>query len=68
MKAICLIVVHGGVSEVFTPKHVDCQVIDLDDIDEGGDPQSLPRGVGFEKLVRDAALEEGTDFVWEEQS
>ena len=68
MKAICLIVVTGGVAYSHAPEHVDVRIADLDNADAGDDLETLPRGVGFEKLVEDAGLEEGLDFEWEDQS
>jgi hypothetical protein len=67
VKAICLVVVDGGVAYTYAPEHVDVQLIDLDNIDAGDPPTVLPRGVGFEKLVEEAGLSEGTYFVWEAQ-
>jgi hypothetical protein len=67
MKAICLVVVDSGVAYDYTPLHVDCRIIDRDNIEAGDEPVELPRGVGFEKLVEEAGLSEGADFTWEEQ-
>lgn len=65
MDAIVLVVVRGGIAETFTPLHVDVRTVDIDNIQSGDDPTPLPRNVGFEALVQEAALEEGDDFVWE---
>lgn len=65
MDAIALVVVRGGVVEMFTPLHVDVRTVDFNNIQSGDDPTPLPRNVGFEALVQEAALEEGEDFVWE---
>lgn len=71
MRAICLVVVRGGVAEVYAPEHVDCRVVDLDDA-EGWHgphiPNTLPRDIGFEALVAEADLIEGTDYVYENYS
>lgn len=66
MKAICLVVVSGGVAYTYHPLHVECQVVDQDNIRDAGEgPTELMRGVGYEQLVIDAGLEEGVDFTWE---
>jgi hypothetical protein len=65
MKAVCLVVVRGGVADEYSPKHVNCAIVDQDNIAAGEPPYELPRDVGFEKLVKDACLIEGKDFVWE---
>lgn len=68
MNSIALVVVSGGVAEVFQPLHVDVRVVDLDNIhdrNEGDAPEKLPRNVGFEHLVKGAGLKEGAEFVWE---
>lgn len=66
MKAICLVVVAGGVAEEYTPEHVDCRIVDCDNIGAGDEPAELPRGMGFEALVERAGLTEGEDYVWGE--
>lgn len=63
MKAICLVVVKGGVADVYEPEHVDCRVVDLDDVEAGSDPVVLPAGVGFEALAKRANLTRGVDFI-----
>lgn len=65
MKAIALVVVRGGVAEVYAPEHVDVRVVDLDNIESGDDPEPLPPGIGFEELAEGAGLEPGKDFAWE---
>lgn len=65
MKAICLILVRGGVAYPVAPPHVDCRVIDRDNIEAGDYPVALPRGVGFETLVEEHGLIERIDYVWE---
>ena len=67
MKAICLVVVDGGVAYTYAPEHVDVRMVDADNIEAGDEPTVLPRGVGFEKLVEDAGLTEGPFFIWEEE-
>ena len=63
MKAICLVVVSGGVAECYEPEHVDCRIVDLDNIRAGDPAAELPRGVGFEELAERAGLEYGRDVV-----
>lgn len=66
MKAIALVVVCGGVAEVYAPEHVDVRVVDLDNAMAGDDTNTgLPRGIGFEELAADAGLEVGDGFYWE---
>ena len=65
MKAITLVIVHGGVADVAAPAHVDVRVIDQDNIAAGDGPTELPRDIGFEALVEEAGMVEGNDFVWE---
>jgi hypothetical protein len=65
MKAIALVVVMGGVAEEYAPEHVDCRIIDLDNITGPGDPiPELPAGMGFEELAERAGLEVGKDVVF----
>ena len=64
MKAIALVVVHGGVAYVSQPQHVGVRVVDLDDIRAGGTPIELPRGLGFEELVAQQDLAVDRDFRW----
>jgi len=63
MKSICLVVVSGGVAECYEPLHVDCRIVDLDDLKCGGKPVSIPGGVGFEALAKRAGLRNGKDCV-----
>ena len=63
MKAICLVVVSGGVAECYEPAHVDCRIVDLDDLRAGGKPVSLPAGIGFEELAQRAGLTNGREVV-----
>lgn len=65
MKAIALVVVRGGVADVYAPEHVDVRVVDLDNIKAGDDPEPLPQGVGFEVLADWATLEPGLHYYWE---
>lgn len=65
MKAIALIIVHGGVADVAAPAHVYVRVIDQDNIGAGDAPPALPRGIGFEALVAECGMEEGKDYIWE---
>jgi hypothetical protein len=66
MKAICLVVVSGGVAYAYAPAHVDCRVIDLDSLSQGDEPATLPRGIGFEHLAKQAELRIGEDFTMED--
>ena len=67
MKVPVLVCVKGGVAYTYEPEHVDCRVVDEDNINERGDgPIVLPRGIGFEQLVEDAELTEGTHYEWED--
>ncbi len=68
MKAIALVVVSGGVAEVYEPEHVDVRVVDLDYIAAGEEPCFLPAGVGFEALVERTDLVEGKDYTWEQRA
>jgi len=63
MKAICLVVVSGGAAECYEPEHVDCRIVDLDDLKAGGDPVCLPGGMGFEELAKRAGLKNGKDCI-----
>jgi hypothetical protein len=63
MKAVCLVVVSGGVAECYEPEHVDCRIVDLDDLRAGGKPVGLPAGMGFEELAARAGLENGRDCI-----
>lgn len=65
MKAIALVVVRGGVADVYAPEHVDVRVVDLDNISTGDDPEPLPQDVGFDELVEEAGLEAGLHYYWE---
>lgn len=67
MKAIALIVVHGGVAYAYAPEHVDVRIVDRDNMDSDGEgnpepKEQLPAGVGFEELVADAGIEEYVRF------
>lgn len=53
-KAVALVVVVGGVAEVYAPEHVDARVVDIDNIGAGDPKAQLPKGVGFEHLVKQA--------------
>lgn len=57
MKAIALVVVRGGVAEVYEPLHVDCRVVDLDNWHSDGEQTFLPRGIGFEELIAEAFID-----------
>ncbi len=64
MKAIGLVVVSQGSAYLYSPEHVDLRLVDLDNQEARGDPPTeLPKGVGFEKLVEDAEVEENVRFV-----
>lgn len=63
MKAVCLVVVSGGVAECYEPAHVDCRIVDLDDLHAGGKPVSLPAGMGFDELAKQAGLKNGKDVI-----
>jgi len=64
MKAICLVVIRQGVANTYAPQHVNVQIVDLDNIEAGDGPVELPEGMGFEVLVKEANLEENTDYRW----
>ena len=66
MKAISLTVVYKGVAETYAPEHVDARVVDCDNIDCGDGKVLLPKGVGFEELVKDAGLWNYVKFVEDE--
>lgn len=63
MKAIALVVVGGGVAYVYTPEHVCVPVVDMDNIDAGGNKTRLPRGMGFEALVKEAGVRKYVTFT-----
>jgi len=63
MKAVCLVVVSGGVAECYEPAHVDCRIVDLDNLRAGDKPVSLPASIGFEALAKRAGLKNGRDVV-----
>lgn len=67
MRAISLVVVHGGTAYVYEPIHVDTRVIDLDNLEAGDPAVKLPSGVGFEELVKQAGLELGTQVTFEKE-
>lgn len=53
-----------GSAYLYSPEHVDLRLVDLDNQEARGDPPTeLPKGVGFEKLVEDAEVEENVRFV-----
>jgi hypothetical protein len=54
--ATVLVVVSGGVAEVYTWPHVEAHVIDVDNIKAGDPKPVLPRGRGFEELVEEAGV------------
>jgi len=62
-----LIVVKGGVAEIYQPRHARAILVDCDDISQGGDLFELPKGIGFEKLVQEAGLVKGKHYKWEEE-
>lgn len=64
-KAIALVVVQGGVAEVYQPPHVDVRIVDIDNIERGDGPAELPKGVGFEELALEAGLQREVKFVKE---
>lgn len=66
MKAIALVVVSGGVAYEYAPPHVDCRVVDRDNIEAGDGPIELPAGIGYEELAKEAGLDVGTDVVFVE--
>jgi len=55
-KAIGLVVVRSGYAEIHAPLHVDIRVVDLDDIERGGEQPALPAGRGFERLAEEAGV------------
>ena len=61
-KAVCLVVVSGGVAWVYAPEHVDCRVVDMDNIGAGDPPEELP-DIGFRELAAEAELVEGEHFT-----
>lgn len=56
MKAIALVTVCGGVAEAFAPEHVDCQIVDVDNIKAGDQKTVLPANIGFEELAAEAGV------------
>jgi hypothetical protein len=62
-KATCLVVVTGGVAYYYHAEHVDCTVIDLDNIKAGDEPVPVPAGIGYEALLEQAELEQGTHYT-----
>lgn len=61
MKAICLVVVKGGIAYAYEPVHVDCRIVDLDN--PLCDREELPQDVGFEELAGRAGLKAGIDYI-----
>lgn len=61
-KPIAVAIVLGGVVEVFA-RNADVRIVDIDNIKAGDDKVQLPSGIGFEKLVKEANVEEYVDFV-----
>ena len=69
IPAIGLVVVRGGVAALFSPSHVDLRLVDIDNIKAGDEKETLPMGIGFEKLVSDAGIQEYVTFdlePWQE--
>lgn len=62
IPAIGLVVVKGGVAELFSPSHVDLRLVDIDDIKAGDDKEELPMAIGFEELVDEAGIREYVTF------
>ena len=58
-----LVIVFGGVAEVYEHKDVYIRVIDIDNIKAGDPIPVLPKGIGFEELVREAKAEEYVNFA-----
>ena len=65
MKVPVLVVVQKGVAYVAAPSHVHAAVVDKDAAGEH-DPVVLPKYIGFEALVTEQGLTEGSDFRWDE--
>lgn len=57
-----LVVVTGGVAEVYTWQHVEARVVDVDNIKAGDPKPVLPRGMGFEELVKQADIQKFVRF------
>jgi hypothetical protein len=68
MKAIALVVVVGGVAYAYAPEHVDIRIVDLDGIAAGDQKTELPKGVGFEALVRVAGVPKSVTWKREHES
>lgn len=62
IPAIGLVVVNQGVAGLFSPSHVDLRLVDIDNIKAGDGVVTLPMGIGFEKLVSDACIQEYVVF------
>jgi len=63
-KALCLVVVSGGVAEYFAPDFVDCRVVDLDNSAVSEAKDQVPHTDGWKALIAQAGLTEGDDFIY----
>lgn len=62
MKAIALVVVSGGVAYTYAPDHVHVEIVDLDNLGDTG-IKTLPAGVGFEELVKEAGIKKHVRYM-----
>jgi hypothetical protein len=61
---IGLIVVSGGVAEEHS-RNAYVRIVDIDNIKAGDPKVQLPRGMGFEELVKEAGVEEYVEYMKE---
>jgi len=52
-----LVVVQGGVAEIVEGGHAAAILVDIDNIRAGDPPVDIPRGVGYEALVKKMRLD-----------
>ena len=67
-RPVALVVVSGGVATEYS-QDAYVRILDVDNIKAGDGPIDLPKGVGFEELVKDAGVEGYATFVeWKDCS
>jgi|GEM_PF-4781407 len=63
MSAKCVVVVSGGVVEVYCDSAlITAQVIDMDNLDCSGESINLPKDQGYEALIQRAGIDEFVDW------
>jgi len=64
MKNIGLVVIRGGVPKAYTALDSMVYIINMDNIDAGGPPTSLPANKGFDLLCKQAGLAAGVHYTF----